>query len=455
LGNTTRLKILLADDEKTIRVTLGDDLRDAGHDVDDVGHGDDALRAVEAGGYDLVITDIRMPGADGHEILKRTKEVRPETEVIIITGFGTIESAVEAMRQGAYNYILKPFLNTDLLILVERIDRLKGLREDNRRLMDQLGKMAGIENVVGTSRAMQDVLKSVRNVAKSSASVLIEGESGTGKEVIARTIHMNSDRRDEPFVAVSCGALPETLLETELFGHEKGAFTDARKERKGRFELASGGTIFLDDIDDVEPATQVKLLRTLQEREIVRVGGEKTIKVDIRLISATKRDLQELMQEGKFREDLFYRLNVVPIQLPPLRDRQEDIPLLVDHFIKLQAPKGRKYELKPDVMEALVRYAWPGNVRELENSVERAIVLAGEARFLKKENLLKLSDRFKTAAEVSAPKTTLKEIVMRAEREHIIETLKTTGGHRAQAAMILGISRKSLWEKLRDYNIEA
>ena len=455
MASPTGLKVLLADDEKTIRITLGDDLRTAGHDVNDVGHGDDALRALEAGAFDLVITDIRMPGADGHEILKRAKEIRPETEVIVITGFGTVESAVEAMRQGAYSYILKPFLNNDILMLVERIDRLKGLREDNIRLKHQLGKMAGIENVVGSSRAMQDILKTVKNVARSSASVLIEGESGTGKEVIARTIHMNSDRRDEPFVAVSCGALPESLLETELFGHEKGAFTDARKERKGRFELANNGTIFLDDIDDVDPAIQVKLLRTLQEREFVRVGGERTYKLDIRVISATKRDLRDLMQEGKFREDLFYRLNVVPISLPPLRDRQEDIPLLIRHFVKLHARRGREYEVKPEVMDALVRYAWPGNVRELENSVERAIVLAGEARFLKKEHLLRLSEKFKTAPEVPASKVTLKEAVMKAEREHIIEVLKTTSGHRAQAAMILGISRKSLWEKLRDYNIEA
>ncbi len=451
----TKLRVLLADDEKTIRVTLGDDLRAAGHAVSDVGHGDDALRLVENEAFDLVITDIRMPGTDGLTLLKKVKTVRPETEVIVITGFGTVESAVDAMRQGAYNYILKPFLNSDILLSVERVATLHGLQARNRHLLAQLGKMAGIENVVGTSKGMQDVLKTVRSVAKSSASVLIDGESGTGKEVIARTIHMNSDRRDQEFVAVSCGALPESLLETELFGHEKGAFTDARKERKGRFELADGGTIFLDDIDDVELSTQVKLLRALQEREIVRVGGEKTIKVDIRVISATKRDLRELMQTGAFREDLFYRLNVVPIALPPLRDRGEDIPLLVSHFIDLHAATDRKYEVKPEVMDALMRYTWPGNVRELENAVERAIVLAGEGRFLKKDHFLKLSERFKTAVEVPNPKITLKEAVMKAERGHIIEVLKSTGGHRAQAAMILGISRKSLWEKLRDYNIEA
>lgn len=455
MDSSVKLKILLADDEKTIRITLGDDLQSSGHDVQTVGHGDDALRALERTAFDLVITDIRMPGADGHMILKTAKQIRPETEVIVITGFGTVESAVDAMRQGAYHYILKPFLNSDILICVERIARLRCLQEDNRRLKDQLGKVVGVENVIGKSRTMQDVLKTVRNVASSSASVLIEGESGTGKEVIARTIHLNSDRRDREFVAVSCSALPEGLLETELFGHERGAFTDARKERKGRFELADEGTVFLDDIDDVQLSTQVKLLRALQEREIVRVGGEKTIKVDIRVISATKRDLRTLMSESKFREDLFYRLNVVPLILPPLRDRNEDIPLLVDHFIKLHAAPGREYEVKPEILDVLMGYPWPGNVRELENSIERAIVLAGQGRFLKKEHLLRLSDQFKTTPEISESLPTLKEAVMKAERDHIIGVLKTTGGHRAQAAMILGVSRKCLWEKLRDYNIEA
>ncbi len=396
-----------------------------------------------------------MPGADGLTVLKRAKDIRPSTEVIVITGFGTVESAVGAMRQGADDYILKPFMNSDILLSVERIAQVRQLREDNRRLKDELDRMTGTRNVIGSAPAMREILKVVQNVAGSNASILIEGESGTGKEVIARAIHANSERSRKAFVAVSCGALPESLLETELFGHEKGAFTDARKERKGRFELAAGGTIFLDDIDDIPLPFQVKLLRALQEREIVRVGGERTIKVDIRVISATKKDLTLLMKENKFREDLYYRLNVVPIVLPPLRDRKEDIPLLVHHFIKIHAENGRDYDVKPEVMDALIRYSWAGNVRELENSVERAIVLAGGARFLKKEHLLKLSDRFKSAPEVRTQTATLKEAVMREERRHIIDVLKQTSGHRAQTAMILGISRKSLWEKLRDYNIEA
>ena len=452
------LKILLADDEKTIRITLGDDLRAAGHDVTDVGRGDDALEALSERIFDLVITDIRMPGADGHQILKKAKEVRADTEVIVITGFGTIESAVDAMRAGAFNYILKPFLNSDIILSIEKIIRLKSLKEDNRRLKEQLGKLEGKEAVIGTSREMQKVLKTVRDVARSTASVLIVGESGTGKEVIARTIHLNSERRENEFVAVSCGALPESLLEAELFGHEKGAFTDAHKARKGRFELAAGGTIFLDDIDDMQLPMQVRLLRAIQEREIVRVGGERTIKVDIRVISATKRDLRELMLTGKFREDLFYRLNVVPVHLPPLRNRKDDIPLLINHFTSLFTAANRAYEVKPAVMDTLMSYPWPGNVRELENAVERAIVLAGESRFLKKEHLLGIAERFKEGSEATPLDKqrfkTLKEVALEAERKYIKEVLSATGGRRARTATILGISRKNLWEKLKDYGIE-
>jgi len=448
------LKILLADDEKSIRITLGDDLRAEGHEVVDVGHGADALQCVEEQKFDAIITDIRMPGVDGHDILKRAKELQPDTEVIMITGFGAVESAVEAMRLGAYHYILKPFLNKDIIICIEKISQVKKLEEDNRRLKERLGKLAGIEGLVGTSREMMDIVKVIKTVASSAASVLIHGESGTGKEVVARTIHLNSPRAEKNFVAISCGAIPASLLESELFGHEKGAFTDAHKSRIGRFEQADDGTIFLDDIDDMPMETQVKLLRTLQEREIVRVGGDKALKVDFRIITATKRNLQEMMNEQAFREDLFYRLNVVPIEIPPLRQRSEDIPLLVEHFITQCSPEDGVYKVKPEVMSALVKYPWPGNVRELENAVERAIVLAGDSKYLKKENFIRPSDDFKTASLVSNKPQSLKEAVFEAERAHIKDTLRLTGGHKAQAASLLGISRKSLWEKIRDYNIE-
>jgi len=449
-----RLKILLADDEKSIRITLGDDLKKEGHDVTDVGHGADALQLVEEQKFDVVITDIRMPGVDGHEILKKSRELHPDTEVILITGFGTIESAVEAMRVGAYHYILKPFLNQDILVCVDKISQVKQLEEDNRRLKNRLGELSGMEGLIGKSREMQEILKVIRAVAKSSASVLIRGESGTGKEVIARTIHLNSLRAGKEFVAISCAALPASLLESELFGHEKGAFTDAIRSRKGWFEIADGGTVFLDDIDDMPMETQVKLLRTLQEREVVRVGGDKPLKVDFRVIAATKCDLQEMMSNSEFREDLYYRLNVVPIEVPPLRQRIDDIPLLVVHFTAVHSAGENVHELKPEVMDAMLRYPWPGNVRELENSIERAVVLAGGAKYLKKEHLIKRSEQYKTAPSISSAPKTLKEAVFEAERAHIKEALRMTGGHKAQAANILGISRKNLWEKLRDYNIE-
>ncbi|MFG0319349.1 MAG: sigma-54-dependent transcriptional regulator [Planctomycetota bacterium JB042] len=443
------LDVLVADDEESIRVTLSDDLEEVGHRVTTVATGDEALAAIASTRFDVVITDLRMPGADGLEVVKAVEEKGAGTEVILITAHGSVESAVEAMRHGAYHYVLKPFLNDELLLLVARVARIRKLERENRSLHEDLGRLEGFENVIGASTPMVEVLNVVRTVAKTDASILIEGESGTGKEVIARSIHRNSERRDGPFVALSCAALPETLLEAELFGHEAGAFTDAKKARHGRFELADGGTLFLDDVDDLGLPVQVKLLRALQERVIERVGGEKPIGVDIRVVTATKKNLAELMQEGKFREDLFYRLNVVPLRLPPLRERVEDVPLLVHHFVRRLRPRD-EYEVPSDVMDALCLYPWPGNVRELENSVERASAMAGDSRTLKKEHLLLPSPRFKNAAHVPAT-TTLKEVVRAAEIEHIKRVLKTTGNHKAQAAALLGISRKNLWEKMKEY----
>ncbi|MFK7740493.1 MAG: sigma-54 interaction domain-containing protein, partial [Planctomycetota bacterium] len=302
------------------------------------------------------------------------------------------------------------------------------------------------------SRAMQTVVKTVRTVAATDASVLIEGESGTGKERIARAIHKLSPRRDRAFVALSCGALPDTLLETELFGHEKGAFTDAGRQRRGRFEVADGGTIFLDDIDDMPMSVQVKLLRVLQEREFERVGGETLVQVDIRVVAATKVPLLEHVGEGKFREDLYYRLNVVPVQLPGLRDREGDVPLLVQHFIETLGA-GRSLTVKTDVLEAMSGYPWPGNVRELENRVAQAIALSGGASVLKKEHLLPVDKSRRAALEPQENLQTLREVLVRAERAHLEHVLRSVGGHRTKAASVLGISRKVLWEKLKDYGI--
>src|SRR5690606_14510626 len=306
-GARGAMKVLLVEDEKTIAVTLTDDLVQAGHEVVHTEDGAEACRLLGEVAFDCVITDVRLPGADGLEVLAAAKRARPDTEVLVMTAYATIEQAVEAMRQGAFDYYQKPFLNESVLERLARIGRYRALNDENLRLREELRNASGLPGVIGRSRAMQDVVKVVRTVAPTEASVLIVGESGTGKERVARAIHQLSPRADKPFVAVSCGALPDTLLETELFGHERGAFTDAQKLRRGRFELADGGTIFLDDIDDMPLATQVKLLRVIQEREFERVGGERTVRVDIRLVSATKVSLLDLVKQGKFREDLYYR----------------------------------------------------------------------------------------------------------------------------------------------------
>ncbi len=447
------MKILLVEDEKTIAITLRDDLLAAGHEVV---HSEDGARGIELlanTAFDAVITDVRLPGADGVSVLKAAKESRPDTEVLMITAYATIEQAVEAMRLGADDYIQKPFLNQTVVDRVERISKVRQLLDQNRQLKAALKGDRGLPGVIGQSRRMNDVFGVVRTVAPNDASILIQGESGTGKECIAKAIHQLSARSDEAFIALSCGALPDTLLETELFGHERGAFTDAGKQRKGRFELADRGTIFLDDIDDMPQQTQVKLLRVLQEREFERVGGEVSIQVDIRVISATKVPLIDMVKEGKFREDLYYRLNVVPIQLPPLRDRSGDVPLLVQHFIH-KLSNGRAYTVKTDVLEAMCSYSWPGNVRELENHVAQAVAMAGNARVLKKEHLLPVDKTRRAALEPPTDLRPLREVMTKAERKHLEKVLRAVGGHRSKAASVLGISRKVLWEKLKDYSIE-
>ncbi len=448
------MQVLLVEDEPTIAVTLKDDLEDAGHLVTHVADGQQAIDLLGQQVFDCVISDIRLPSADGLKVLAAAKRARPDTEVLMMTGYATVEQAVEAMRLGADDYIQKPFLNAHVVDRLARIARVRALIHENRILRQELdGGRGGLPGVIGKSRAMEAVFKTVRTVAQNDASVLIEGESGTGKERIARAIHQLSARKDKPFVALSCGALPDTLLETELFGHEKGAFTDAQKLRRGRFEVANGGTIFLDDIDDMPLSVQVKLLRVLQEREFERVGGEQLVKVDIRVVSATKVPLMDLVRQQRFREDLFYRLNVVPVRLPPLREREGDVALLAQHFVeKLGA--GRQYTIKTDVLEAMCGYSWPGNVRELENHCAQAIAMAGGATVLKREHLLPVDKSRRAALEPPVQLQSLREIMVNAEREHLKNVLKAVGGHRTKAASVLGISRKVLWEKLRDYGIE-
>ncbi len=447
------MRILLVEDEPTIALTLGDDLRAEGFDVTVLADGKEALEQLSQRIFDCVITDVRLPGADGVQVLKAAKAARPETEVLMMTAYATVESAVEAMRLGADDFIQKPFLNAQLIERLRRLGRFRALLEENERLRAQLRSDQGLPGVIGQSPAMRDVVKRVRTVAGTDASVLIEGESGTGKERIARAIHVLSARRDKPFVALSCGALPDTLLETELFGHERGAFTDAQRQRRGRFEMANSGTIFLDDIDDMPLPVQVKLLRVLQERQFERVGGEQLVHVDIRVVSATKVPLMELVRQGRFREDLYYRLNVVPVRLPPLREREGDIPLLVQHFIE-RLGQGKSFVVKTDVLEAMSGYSWPGNVRELENHCAQAIAMSGGSSILRKEHLLPVDRSRRAALEPPVALRTLREVLVEAEREHLKHVLKAVGGHRTKAASVLGISRKVLWEKLKDYGIE-
>jgi DNA-binding NtrC family response regulator len=445
------MRVLLAEDEPTIRVTLGDALEAAGHSVVAVEDTAGALAALERDSPEAVITDMRMPGAGGLAVLERSLALEPRRPVVLITGFATVDQAVEAMRLGATNYIQKPFRNENLVRMVDTFARLSSLEAENQSLRAQLGS-GGFEGIVGNSETLRSVFERVRTVAPTDVTVLIQGESGTGKERIARALHQHSLRKDGPFVALSCAALPETLLEAELFGFEKGAFTDARKERRGRFELADKGTFFLDDIDDMPLAVQVKLLRVLQERSFERLGSEETRSIDIRVVAATKLPLRDLVRAGKFREDLFYRVQVVPIVLPPLRERKGDVPLLVAALIERHG-RGRRYTLARSGMALLERYPWPGNVRELENAVQRAIALAGERSELAIEDLLPLDPRWRGAVETSSDVRPLREFLREHEVAHIERALEATGGHRSQTADLLGISRKVLWEKIRDFGI--
>jgi len=446
------MRILLAEDEITIVITLRDALEDAGHEVFHAANTADALALLEREDPDVVLTDIRMPGEGGMSVLSESVARDPNRPVILMTGYGTIDQAVEAMRMGAANYVQKPFRNESIVQMVATLGRVKSLERENAELKETLRSHTAFKGFVGSSEIMRGVFTRIRTVAPTDATVLIEGESGSGKECVARALHAASSRADGPFVAISCAALPDSLLEAELFGYEKGAFTDARKEKRGRFELADGGTIFLDDIDDMPLAMQVKLLRVLQERKFERLGSESTRSINIRVVAATKAPLRDLVKQGKFREDLFYRINVVPIALPPLRDRAGDVPLLVHHMIERHGA-GQTYLVSPATMGALERYPWPGNVRELENSVQRAIALAGARRELALEDLIPLDPRWRGAMQVLDEVRPLREVMKEHEKAHIERALEKTGGHRSQTASMLGISRKVLWEKMRDFGM--
>ena len=446
--------ILIVDDEKNYLVVLEALLSPEGYEIVTSEKAQEALRMIQEADVDLVLTDMKMPGMTGMELLEEAKKIKPEVPVIMMTAYGTIEMAVEAMKKHAYDYITKPFQNEELKLTIRKaLDNYRLLKE-NRRLSEALTERYGYRNIVGKSKPMQKVYDLIAKVAQSKASVLITGPSGTGKELIAKAIHYESLRKDRPFISVNCGALAETLLESELFGHEKGAFTGAVTMKKGRFELADGGTLFLDEIGDMSPPLQVKLLRVLQEMEFERVGGTKTIKVDVRVLSASNRNLKDDVAGGVFREDLFYRLNVIHIEVPPLRERMEDVRLLVSHFIDKYGT-GKKIELSPQAWEALYTHSWPGNVRELENVIERAVVLNSEglidlkdlpAEFTKAKGDLDV-DRF------IPPEAPLQGTLEEIEEKLIRRALKQSGNVQSHAAEQLGITKSLIQHKMKKYNI--
>jgi len=443
--------ILIVDDEKNTREGLARALGRE-YEVATAAHGRAALEILQRREVAVMISDLRMPGMDGMQLLQRAMARNPQPVCILLTAYGNIETAVEAMKHGAYDFLTKP-VNLDRLdLLIRRALKEKRMELENRSLREQLDTRYGIENIIGRSAVMQEVFDTIRQVAPSRATVLIEGESGTGKELVAHAIHRLSPRARGPFVAVHCAALTPTLLESELFGHEKGAFTGAVEQRRGRFEIADGGTLFLDEIGEINPTVQVKILRVLEEHRFERVGGEETIEVDTRLITATNRNLKQMVTEGTFREDLYFRLNVVRIFLPPLRERREDIPLLCDHFLKELSRENEKNieGFTPEAMEALSRYDWPGNVRELRNAVERMVVLARGNRLTLRDIPPEIRNETGSPRTAAIPQTTTLE---EAEKLLIARALADNNGNRTQAARQLGISRRTLHRKINEYGL--
>jgi DNA-binding NtrC family response regulator len=443
--------ILIVDDEPAQRKVLAGYLRKQKHAVREAGSVEEARRLLAEQDTDIVLTDLRMPGASGQDLLVYVRSFSPDTAVVIMTAFGTIEGAVEAMRTGAYDYLTKPIVLDELDILIGRIQERSRLVSENRLLKEQLSERYSFAGIVSESAPMQEVLNTAGRIAKSKASVLVRGESGTGKELLARAIHLASDRAERQFVAVNCAALNENLLESELFGHERGAFTGADKQRKGRFEIADQGTIFLDEVGDLPAATQVKLLRVLQEGTFERVGGSETLMTDVRVVAATHRNLEEMIRTGEFREDLFYRLNVVAIEIPPLRMRRDDLPPLIEHFAARYAKDQRKKKIafSKEAWNALMRYDFPGNIRELENLVQRAVILTRSDTVTLKELPRILNERESEATQrASSELPNLTEAVEKLEKELVFEALRVNDGNQSKAARALGLSERNLRYRL-------
>ncbi|MFU2157637.1 MULTISPECIES: sigma-54-dependent transcriptional regulator [unclassified Caldisericum] len=453
-----KYKILVADDEENIRMLLSETLKDESYEVVEVNNGKDAIEQVKKNDFDCVLLDVRMPILDGMEAFLKIREIRNNLPVIFLTAYGSSDLAIKAMKKGAYDYLTKPFDIEELKIKVKKAIELKELTE-NAPSFEKGENRYEADEIIGNSPKMQEVFKEIGKVAESDATVLIRGESGTGKELVAKAIHHHSTRKNKPFVVVNCAAIPESLLESELFGHEKGAFTDAYTKRIGKFEQANEGTIFLDEIGDMSLNLQAKLLRVLQEKTFNRVGGNETIITTARVLAATNRNLEKLVESGEFREDLFYRLNVVTIWLPPLRERKEDIPLLVNYFVSKYSEKYKKNVrgVSKEVLELFMDYNWPGNVRELENAIARGVIVTSAPLILLEDLPQTLQNKIKSEeynkTEVEEENLNLPKLIEKIEKEAIIKALEKAQGNKTKAAQILGISRKSLFNKLRYYNL--
>ena len=449
-------KILVVDDDHAHRTMLRTLLSGWQYDIIEADDGSTAIEKVRERPFDLVLMDVRMLKVSGLEALDEIKAFNPAIPVIIMTAYSSLETAVEAIKKGAYDYLTKPLDFDKLKITIKRAMEHIRLKEENRILKESLGKHFDRVNIIGQSPAMINLLETVAQVAASEATVLINGESGTGKELIAGAIHFNSPRKNGPFVKINCAAITETLLESELFGHEKGAFTGAEKRKEGRFVQAHKGSLFLDEVSEMTLAMQVKLLRVLQEREITRVGGDSAVEVDVRVIGATNRNLMNMIKEGSFREDLFYRLNVISLDIPPLRKRRDDIVLLAQHFLEYFAAKNRK-QIKgftPGAIDSMIRYDWPGNVRELMNAVERGVVLAG-SEYLDVGDLTIIQKPMGEAAETPPALNTANNVISleQVEKDAVLRTLEAANGNKSEAARRLGITRKTLHKKLKKYGI--
>ncbi len=456
---STKGIIHVIDDEPVIHDVLTQLLTSEGYEVEISASGEEALEKFPSHSFDVILLDLLMPGLDGIETLRRIKRLDPLAAVIIITAYGSVESAISAMKIGALDYVQKPFKHDDLLLAVEKAVERKRLQDENIRLKDELRQRFGFENIIGKSQAMKGVFDLIKATAPTRSTILLQGESGTGKELVARAIHANSNRADAPFVTVNSGSLPPDLLESHLFGHVKGAFTGAVALKKGLFEAADKGTIFFDEISSINLETQAKLLRVMQEKEFMRLGGTQTIKVDVRILAATNTDIEELIAAKAFRKDLFYRLNVIKIDIPPLRERKEDIPLLVRHFIEIYARENRKEVegLSEDVLEVLDGHSWPGNVRELENLVERAVVLS-RAKIITRAYLPPFLIRGDAAEDPESPSgeesLDLRERTQAFEKKIILTALRKTKGVQNKAAKLLGVKPTTLNEKIKRHGID-